>query len=374
MGEKDHEHYSKFNQLKLSLFDIVRSESRFIFLIAILLFLAGVFSPYPQIAMWFGFILAAYSAVANDSIQTIGTFIVSNAHRKWYQLWIYIGLIFVVTVTYSFVVFDGDVSYQRLYTPGLDVAPTSFSFLQLIAPLILIILTRMRMPVSTTFLLLTIFSTKSSAVLSVLTKSVSGYLVAFVVSILLYFAARKLSLFAFKGKPHFIWTIIQWITSGTLWSVWVMQDAANIAVFLPRSLSLTQFFLFTALIFSGLGLLFYMKGDRIQKIVSEKSGIADIRSATMVDFIYALILIYFKEVSEIPMSTTWVFLGLLGGRELAISITKTRLKNKKRSTRKTIKLIGKDILMAGIGLIVSLVLAVAINPGLREEFIDLIRF
>ena len=352
-----------------SLLDKLGSEIRFIGLVLLLTLLAALFSPYPDLAMWFGFMLAAYSAVANDSIQTIGTFIVSNSHRRWYVLWIYIGLIFVGTVTYSFITFNGDVSYQRLLTPGLDVAPTNFTFLQLIAPLILIILTRLRMPVSTTFLLLTIFSTKTSAVVSVLTKSVSGYLVAFITAIILYFLARKLSIFAFKGKPHFAWTIVQWITSGTLWSVWVMQDAANIAVFLPRSLSIIQFLSFTILIFIGLGLLFYMKGDRIQKIVSEKAGIADIRSATMVDFIYALILIYFKQISEIPMSTTWVFLGLLGGRELAISITKTRLKNRKRSTRRTTLLIGKDILMAGIGLVVSLILAVAINEEMRMEFL-----
>lgn len=371
MAKYERKELSRVRQLIYSLFDIVKSESRFLLLLTVLLFLAGVLSPYPQIAMWFGFILAAYSAVANDSIQTIGTFLVSNSHRKWYYLWLYIGIIFVVTVSYSFIVFKGDVSYQRLQTPGLDVAPTAFTFLQLIAPLILIVLTRLRMPVSTTFLLLTIFSTKSSAVLSVLSKSLSGYAVAFFVSILLYFLARRISLFAFKGKPHFSWTIIQWITSGTLWSVWVMQDAANIAVFLPRSMSIWQFFAFTSFIFLGLGLLFYMKGDRIQKIVSEKSGIADIRSATMVDFIYALILIYFKQISEIPMSTTWVFLGLLGGRELAISISKKRKKKLHRSVKATLNLIAKDILMAGIGLLVSLILAIAINEEIRKDFFHL---
>ena len=35
-------------------------------------------TPYPQIAMWVGFLFAAYAAVANDSIQTLGTFIASN--------------------------------------------------------------------------------------------------------------------------------------------------------------------------------------------------------------------------------------------------------------------------------------------------------
>lgn len=354
--------------MKKYLFDQWQSEKQFILLIATFLVLTFFIYPYPQIAMWVGFMLAGYSAVANDSIQTIGTFIVSNQHRKWYFLWIYIGLIFVATVLYSFIIYEGDVSYQRLNTPGLDVAPTSFTFLQLCAPLILIVLTRMRMPVSTTFLLLTIFSTKSSAVISVLSKSISGYAVAFISAIVIWFVARKFVQITFKGKPHFAWTVVQWITSGTLWSVWVMQDAANIAVFLPRSLSVVEFTVFTVFIFIGLGLLFYMRGDRIQKIVNEKAGIADIRSATIIDFVYALILIYFKEVNQIPMSTTWVFLGLLAGRELAISITKKLPKRRKVTTRRSWWMIGNDLLKAAYGLLISLILAIAINEGIRDEF------
>lgn len=371
MAQQKYSDFLDLRKLIYSLFDLVRSERKFILLIGILTIAASFLTPYPKLAMWFGFILAGYSAVANDSIQTIGTFIVSNQYRKWYVLWLYIGLIFVATVTYSFIVFDGDVSYQRLHTPGLDQAPQSFTFLQLVAPLILIVLTRLRMPVSTTFLLLTIFSTKSSAVLSVLTKSVSGYLVSFICAIVVWFAIRKLVHFKFKGKAHPIWMVIQWITSGTLWSVWVMQDAANIAVFLPRNLSFLSFLGFTLFIFFGLGVLFYMKGDKIQKIVNEKSGISDIRSATLVDFVYALILIYFKQISQIPMSTTWVFLGLLAGREIAISITKKKKKRRKMKIRETLFMIGRDVLMALIGLIVSLVLAISINEHMKAEFLSL---
>ena len=39
----------------------------------------------------------------------------------------------------------------------------------------------------------------------------------------------------------------------------------------------------------------------------------------MCKFVYAFILYYFKELNDLPMSTTWVFVGLLSGRELAIS-------------------------------------------------------
>src|SRR5690606_30172776 len=182
----------KITQDKLSggvyqIFDIAKRESTFIALLAILTFICGVVSPYPQIAMWFGFMLAAYSAIANDSIQTIGTFIASNQQRKWYVLWLFIGLIFVATVTYSFIVFDGDVSYQRLASKGFSEAPTSFTFLQLSAPLILLILTRMRMPVSTTFLLLNAFATDSGAIWDVMQKSFTGYVIAFIVAIITWY-------------------------------------------------------------------------------------------------------------------------------------------------------------------------------------------
>ena len=46
--------------------------------------LAMFATPYPQIAMWVGFLFAAYAAVANDSIQTLGTFIASNQDKKWW--------------------------------------------------------------------------------------------------------------------------------------------------------------------------------------------------------------------------------------------------------------------------------------------------
>lgn len=97
------------------------------------------------------FCLAAYSAIANDSIQTIGTFIASNNKKPWYVLWLFMGLIWLGTISYSWFYYAGDVTYQRLSVPGLEKAPESFVFLQLAAPIVLLVMTRLRMPVSTTF-------------------------------------------------------------------------------------------------------------------------------------------------------------------------------------------------------------------------------
>lgn len=362
-------HRKKSKSIVYQFFDLTKKESVFITIIAFLLFAAGAITPYPNVAMWFGFALAGYSAIANDSIQTIGTFIASNGEKKWYHLWLYIGLIFLATVTYSWIVYDGDVSHQRLATKGFSEAPTSFTFLQLAAPLILLILTRMRMPVSTTFLLLNAFSSEADAIFKVLKKSLTGYFVAFIVAIIVWLLVAHFVDKYMKGKPAKWWLPVQWLTSGALWAAWIMQDAANIAIFLPRSLNLWQFVGFAGYIFLGLGLLFYMRGDRIQGIVQEKSGVTDIRAATIVDFVYAILLYYFKGVSQIPMSTTWVFIGLLGGRELAIAFVKRRSSSKKagKGMSKAVKMLGRDALYAAIGLVISIILAIAINEELRAE-------
>jgi hypothetical protein len=80
----------------------------------------------PKVAMWVGVSLAAYSAVANDSIQTLGILMAASHGTKWYFLWIYSSSIFVGTVLFSFFMYDGDVSHERLKSKGFDEAPASF--------------------------------------------------------------------------------------------------------------------------------------------------------------------------------------------------------------------------------------------------------
>ncbi|WP_204281879.1 inorganic phosphate transporter [Pontibacter burrus] len=350
---------------RYSLVDVVlQKEKKFLYFIAFSLIVAGAVYPYPNIAMWVGFAFAGYSAIANDSIQTIGTFIGSNEDKKWYWQWLFMGLIFVGTVTYSWVAFNGDVSYERLATPGLEKTPTSFVYLQLASPIILLLLTRFRIPVSTTFMLLSVFSATSGTIVSMLSKSISGYFLAFVSAFIIYVTLSKLIKRFIKGEAHAFWVWAQWIISGFLWYTWLAQDLANIAVYLPRQLNIYEFLVFTGFIFLGLGFLFYKKGDRIQNVINEKSEVRDVRSATIIDLVYSLILFYFKEVNNVPMSTTWVFVGLLAGRELGMRL---RAHDSGEKFAKTFRLIGKDVLSVTIGLIISLILAIAINPVMQDE-------
>jgi len=63
------------------------------------------------------------------------------------------------------------------------------------------------------------------------------------------------------------------------------------------------------------------------------------------------------------MSTTWVFIGLLAGRELGMAIMKTG----GSSIFRSIKLGVKDMSFALIGLIISIAIAIGVNENLTVE-------
>jgi hypothetical protein len=353
---------NKFRR-QLGFIDVFKNEGSFLVFILVLFVIASLVYTITPIAMWFGFAVASFSVISNDSIQTIGTFLSSNSQRKWWVLWIFIGGLFVLTITLSFFLFDGDISFRRLATKGFNEDPTSFEFLQIAAPILLVIITRMRMPISTTFLLLSSFATTSGAIHMVLAKSVGGYFIAFAISFVIYILLSQYFKTRFKGKPHPSWVVAQWIASGALWCLWIMQDAANISVFLPRRLDLSELAVVSGIVFIGLGILFYNKGGRIQQIITNKADITDVRPATVVDLIYSFLMAFHLFYSTVPMSTTWVFLGLLGGREIAMNLRKSNHK----SMRKTFLVVGKDILMAVTGLIISIIIAYAVNISVRDE-------
>lgn len=273
---------------------------------------------YSMLIMWLGFILAGYAVVGNDSIQTLGTFLSSNEDKPWYVLWGFAGSILAATLLWGWYTYSGDVSYGRLekyaFVEGM-------SWPYLLPPLVLMLLTRTGIPVSTSFLVLTFF--KPKGLWDMTEKSLLGYALAFCVAIIVWQAVTKLLDKRFMDNPiqpgeKRLWTLLQWGSTGFLWGQWLIQDFANIYVYLPRSLSGMEVGVSLAVLLTMLAIIFYSKGGAIQKIVKSKSNTTDIRSATIVDFIYGILLLFFKEFSNVPMSTTWVFLGLLAGREIAI--------------------------------------------------------
>lgn len=303
-----------------------------------------------------GFVLAGFSVIANDSVQTLGTWIASNKKNiPWWGLWMAASFVLIITLGYGFIEYGGDISFGRLEKiPYVDV-----KWYQAIAPLALIFLTRKGVPVSTSFLVLSSFA--SSVVLgSMLMKSVMGYVIAAIVAYVFWLLLSKIldESKDVSDKNRTYWVIAQWGTTSFLWATWLMHDVANISVFLPRNLSIIQFILVLTFFIICLGFIFYQGGGKIQKIVISKKNTKYIRSATFIDAIYAFILLYFKEVNSIPMSTTWVFVGLLTGRELALN---SGLWTGKAKVKEIFPMLLKDFLKLMIGLLVSMGVVLAIN-------------
>ena len=304
------------------------------------------------IYMYVGFLLAAYSVIANDSIQTLGTFLASNkAHFKWYTLWIAASIMMVFTIVYGWVNYDGDISYGRLTRiPFQEV-----QWYHAMAPAILLLLTRKGIPVSTTFLVLSAFA--SFTVLEkVLMKSIVGYGVAALAAYVIWVVLERY-INEKQDHPEHVkfWRVGQWVTSGWLWFAWLHHDMANIAVFLPRQLMVGDLMMVLISSVAILGYVFYTGGGRIQEVVINKHGTRFARSSTIINLVYAFILFFFKELNDLPMSTTWVFVGLLTGRELAISSVIENYKFKY-----VFPIIAKDFgkMMFGLGASVAIVLII----------------
>ena len=303
-----------------------------------------------------GFGLAAWSVTANDSIQCLGTFIASKQKWfKWYTLAASASFAMIVTVSYGWWMYDGDISYGRL----TQIPYQEIQWYHAVAPGILLLLTRIGIPVSTTFLVLSAFA--STVVLEkMLLKSVVGYAVAAVAAYVCWigiskFINEKFDEITTNWKITF-WRNAVWVTTAFLWATWLMHDVANIAVYLPRKLDFSLLVIvliyFTILLFY----IFYIHGGPIQKIVLDKTGTRYARSAAIINIIYALVLYYFKELNNLPMSTTWVFVGLLCGRELAISTM-----NKDYKLKYVFPLIGKDFVKMIFGLSVSIGIVLVIH-------------
>ena len=337
--------------------------------------------------MYVGFALAAYSIVANDSIQTLGTFLSSNSKRPWWALWIFVSGIMILTVGYGWFANSGDPAFGRLAQKGVE-SPDSFTWLYVVAPAVLLILTRSGVPVSTTFLVLTAFSSLTAIQMgkspkeasdllgSMFQKSLVGYALAFVFGLAVFrLIVGGLEKKFFKdseaASPHQVgpaWVVFQWFSTGFLWSMWLIQDLANIFVYLPRKIEFPMLAVSLLGMAALQGVLIRGKGGRIQQVVLQKTNTTDIRSATLIDLSYGLMLLFFKvdyipklfaalglEVPwppKMPMSTTWVFLGLLAGRELGLNLRLRHLDKKQLS-----RLIFTDAGKLFIGMVVGVVIA-----------------
>lgn len=357
-----------------------------------------------------GFLFAAYAVVGNDALQTLGTFINSNKRLHWTVLFGFAATVLVLTFVYGWIINGGDPSYGRLSNES-KYPPIAVQWYHCLPPLVLLIITRLGIPVSTSFMVLTIFAS-IGGLGSMIEKSLFGYGLAFLTGGVVYLIVSRTlekwfeknpidavipyGMIALVGAAFFLsqyyvfgtvdtlntaligvglsvvaeiiaiafcfghsrsmyWVVVQWVTTGYLWAVWLIQDFANIFVFLPRELTAIQGFGAMVAIMILLGFTFANQGGPVQKILKTKSNVTDIRSATIIDFLYATLLFFFKELNDLPMSTTWVFLGLIAGREYAFALS-----HKVLTIASAVFDTFSDLAKAFIGLVISIDLAVGL--------------
>lgn len=338
--------------------------------------------------MTVGFALASYSVVGNDVIQTLGTFLTSNEKKPWWVLWLYAGGLLAAILILGYLGYGGflggnDVAFDRL--DKIDI-PEALTWWYVLPPLVLLFITRLGIPVSTTFLILTFFS--SGSLPGMLNKSLIGYALAFTLAWLMYIWLSGLLERYFVAHPfggpdrglltnEKFWTVAQWLSTGFLWSQWLTQDLANVYIYLgkPEDISPGMFIFSLVVILGMLAFIFYQKGGAIQGIVRAKTNTADIRSATFIDLIYGIVLLIFKQnilglwEAKLPMSTTWVFLGLLAGRELAL-----RMRLGPKPDRELATMLFSDLGKAALGLIVSVILVVVLFAAEGRDLSQLFAF
>lgn len=384
------------------------------------------------LVMWLGFTLAAYSVVGNDVIQTLGTFLTSNEQRmKWWVLWLFAASIMLSALAVGYA--NDDIDYGRLDNFQM---PEVYHWYYLLPPIVLLAITRFGIPVSTTFMILTLFSLQGipneipemmSSVIDtdtqlggMIQKSLIGYVLAFSSALVIYLAISRIteryfienpikadkrmnvptmlsiaaviglifyflivggidptwqigiSLLAiavavvagFRANRNQFWTGFQWFTTGFLWFQWLTQDLANIYIYLRggENMSIFTFIASVAILLALLAYIFYARGGAVQQVVREKTNTDDIRSATFIDLIYGIILYIFKYnylglfEGKLPMSTTWVFVGLLAGREIGM-----RLNLEKKISAKVGKMVLSDLAKVFFGLVVSVLLVFLIK-------------
>ncbi len=309
-----------------------------------------------DILMITGFLLSLFACVSNDCIQTMGTFLINTKHRPLWQIWLYVCFVICLTFIIGRFVNNGDMAFGRLDRVPY---PDKFYWWHILPPIVLICLTKCGIPCATSFLIVSTFSS-STVIGMMVAKSAFGYTVALIVGFIVYMLiSRKIEKYFLytKNKPYSKkWIIAKWISTAFLLCAWLLQDGAVLYVYMPRKMEFFPMIISLLAFCTLLYIVCYGRGGNLAGIIKLKTNTQDIRSATIIDIIYGLILVYFMFVNNIPMSTTWVFIGLLAGREIAM-YNRLRFETQK----KVYKHVLKDLLKTITGLIVSILVVFSIH-------------
>ena len=150
------------------------------------------------------------------------------------------------------------------------------------------------------------------------------------------------------------WFIMQYLSTALLWFSWLFSNMSSALVFVPRQFDVKS--LFVLLLFSSV-IIYYLidnMGGNMQQLIKNKKNTDNIKAATMINIVYGCLIYIFQFSVNIPISTTWVFIGLIAGREMAITSSKNILVVSDIIHKNSVKRIIFDLLHAVLGVIISL--------------------
>lgn len=300
---------------------------------------------------WILTILTTYHIMANNAVQIIGMFVASNDKKDKLKIWLLLSFIFVLTVLISWLFFDKQLHFSLLNSIQYN---ENLSILLIFLPIILYFFTKKNIPISATFLIIPIFS-NNNTLQSMVVKTLISYFLSFTISFIFwYFLYIKYKNFIDieKNNNKNRWIIIEYLSTAMLLGIWLVTSTCTFTIFLPRVFTIKYLILFIIVGIFSILVILYNDNTTIKKIIGNKSDI-NYKSGAIFNILFAMIMLSVQYISKIPITSTWVFLGVLAGRELAIAGSKKN--NNSLNIIQSLKNDLSDLYSAILGIIFSLV-------------------
>lgn len=324
--------------------------------IMIIMLIPFLFTPFNF--HWIIVGLIFFSIVLNNSFQILGTFLIINKNTSIWKSWLFLSSIFVITIMSCWFLCKGQIHFKKLNTIAYTENLTFFHY---ISPLVIIYFTKKKIPASASFLFLSLFASKSG-IYALLANTFRSYIISFIGAFFIWKYLGKIIKKLWSNKINFeeleknqnLWVVLQYVSTASLWISWLISNSPTAIVFLPRQFDFKSLSVF---LFLGCFIIYYIlykKGGAMQNIIKNKKDTDNLQSATMLNIIYSLMIYTLQFAISMPISTTWVFVGLMGGRELAIIENKQNIISN-ISFKNSIQKILKDLLISSIGILISFI-------------------